>query len=175
MSFLSQNPSQRQVAVAVSFVVALLLLAGCAPTAVATNTLPPPSPTATTLPPSPTLAAPTLTPTPVASTPTQAASTPTAVSPSSTAVEVKLVEPPFKPPQSWIFEPMTVTVKVGTKITWTNTGAVLHTVDSDDNQTFKSGDLQPQATFTFTATTAGTFTYHCHYHPWMKGTLVVQP
>ncbi len=174
MSVLSQKAGQHLVVLA-PLATALLLLAGCAATTVTTNAHPSPIPAATLLPLKPTNAAPTLAPTLASSTPTLAPSLPSTASPLSTVVEIKIVEPPFKPPQSWTFEPMTVTVKLGTQITWTNTGAVLHTVDSDDNQTFKSGDLQPQATFSFTPTTAGTFPYHCHYHPWMKGALVVQP
>jgi plastocyanin len=152
------------------FAALAFVLAGCAasPTVIATPLRPSPVPTATAFPPTATSVPPTETPNKPAS-PQAAASAPVST------VGINIVEPPFKPPQSWTFEPMTVTVKVGTKITWINTGAVLHTVDSDDNQTFKSGDLQPQATFSFNATTAGTFVYHCHYHPWMKGALVVQP
>jgi plastocyanin len=68
-----------------------------------------------------------------------------------------------------------MTVPLGTTINWTNTGAVTHTVTVDDGASFDSGSLDPQSGFSFTATTAGTFTYHCSFHPWMTGTITVTP
>jgi plastocyanin len=109
--------------------------------------------------------------------PATAASTP-AAAPGQVArglVEVKSVEPAFKPAQSWTYDPVTVTVKAGTKITWTNTGAVLHTVTADDGHSFDSKDIAPRATWSFTPMASGTYTYHCSYHAWMKGTIIVQP
>ena len=90
-------------------------------------------------------------------------------------VAVSIVEPPLKPPPTWTYEPKVVTVMVGTKVSWTNHGAVVHTVSADDGKTFESGNMAAKATFSFTPTTAGTFLYHCEQHPWMKGTLIVQP
>jgi nitrite reductase (NO-forming) len=90
-------------------------------------------------------------------------------------VAVSIVEPPFKPPQEWQYDPVALTVNVGEAITWTNTGAVLHTVTADDGRTFDSGNLNPKATFTFTPRQAGSIAYHCTLHPWMKGIITVQP
>jgi plastocyanin len=89
--------------------------------------------------------------------------------------EISILEPPFKPPQTWAYEPTELTVKAGTPVTWINNGAVVHTVTADDGKTFNSGDMGPKASFSFTANSAGTFAYHCTYHPWMKGTVTVQP
>jgi len=91
----------------------------------------------------------------------------------SGAQEVNIVEPPFEPPQTWMFEPRQISVKVGSKLTWTNTGAVAHTATTDQGNAFDSGTIDPKATFAFTPTMAGTFAYHCTFHPWMKGTLTV--
>ncbi len=88
---------------------------------------------------------------------------------------VAVVEPPLQPPATWSYEPATVTVKLGTTVMWTNSGAVAHTVTADDGKTFDSGDIQPKAIFSFNASSVGSFTYHCAYHPWMKGTIIVQP
>ncbi len=71
--------------------------------------------------------------------------------------------------------PATTTVTKGTKVSWYNGDGVAHTVSSDDNATFSSGNLASGATFTYQANTAGTYTYHCNYHANMKGTLVVTP
>lgn len=88
---------------------------------------------------------------------------------------VSIVEPPFKPPPTWRYEPATLTVKVGTTVTWTNAGAVAHTATADDGKTFDSGLMRPKATFSITLKTAGTFAYHCTYHRWMKGTIIAVP
>jgi plastocyanin len=96
-----------------------------------------------------------------------------APAPAMTASEVKIVEPAFQPPQAWTYDPAQVNVKVGQTVTWTNSGAVAHTVTADDGTSFDSGTLAPGATFKFTPTTAGTFAYHCTFHPWMKATLSV--
>jgi plastocyanin len=89
--------------------------------------------------------------------------------------EVSIVEPPFRPPQSWAYEPSAMTVKVGRTVTWTNTGAVIHTVTADDRKTFNSGNIRPKASFSVTPSSPGTFAYHCVYHPWMRGAVTVQP
>jgi plastocyanin len=35
--------------------------------------------------------------------------------------------------------------------------------------------MNQNQSFSFTASTAGTFTYFCRFHPFMKATLVVSP
>jgi plastocyanin len=77
--------------------------------------------------------------------------------------------------QGWTYAPPKLTTTIGTTLTWTNTGAEDHTVTSDDRTTFDSRNLGPNATFSFTPTAAGTFAYHCAYHPWMNGTITVTP
>ena len=88
---------------------------------------------------------------------------------------VRVVEPPFRPPQTWTYEPSALTVKVGSTVTWTNSGAVIHTLTADDRKSFDSGMIRPKASFSLTPRSPGTFAYHCIYHPWMKGTLTVEP
>ncbi len=94
---------------------------------------------------------------------------------STAGLEVNIVEPSFRPAQEWTYTPKDVTVKVGTRVTWTNSGAVAHTVTADDGTTFDSGNLDPQAVFSFTPAAPGTVPYHCTFHPWMKGTITVSP
>ena len=114
---------------------------------------------------------------PKSNTPPPAPATPTVVLDytQSGSVEIGIVELAFQPPQSWHFDPAAVKVRLGAKVTWTNSGAVLHTVTADNGNTFNSGDMQAKATYGFTPTSAGTVTYHCVYHPWMTGTVIVQP
>ena len=87
--------------------------------------------------------------------------------------EVSIVEPTFRPPQEWNYAPNDVTAVVGATITWTNTGAVVHTVTADDGTSFDSGSLDPRTTFSFTPDVPGIFAYHCTFHPWMTGSLTV--
>ena len=89
------------------------------------------------------------------------------------ATTINIVEPPFQSPQRWTYDSHDIAVPLGTTVTWTNTGAVAHTVTADDGATFDSASLDPQGTFSFTTITPGTFTYHCAFHPWMTGTLTV--
>ena len=70
------------------------------------------------------------------------------------------------------FEPMVVITSVGSTVTWTNTGAVPHTVTSDV-ATFDSGILNSGGTFSMTFTAPGTYTYHCAIHPSMMAAIQV--
>jgi plastocyanin len=98
-----------------------------------------------------------------------------APAPATPSVEIDIVEPPFRPPLTWGYEPRMLTVRVGARLMWSNRGAVVHTVTADDGKTFDSGDMPAKATFGFIATVPGTIAYHCRQHPWMKGTIVVRP
>lgn len=72
------------------------------------------------------------------------------------------------------FSPATTTVKVGQKITWTNKDGFDHNVVAQTGATFKSKNFGQGGTFTFTPTKAGTITYICTIHPFMKGTITVR-
>lgn len=75
---------------------------------------------------------------------------------------------------NYAFSPATLTVKQGTKVTWTNKDSVNHTVTSDAGpDSFDSGFLSQDQSFSFTFTKAGTYTYFCSAHPYMRGTVVV--
>lgn len=74
---------------------------------------------------------------------------------------------------NFAFAPTTVTVPVGTQVTWTNKDEIGHNVVSED-KTIKSKVLDTNEKFSFTFTKPGTFTYLCTIHPRMKGTIVVQ-
>lgn len=73
------------------------------------------------------------------------------------------------------YGPDTVTVVLGTNSTvvWTNNDQAPHTVTADDNS-FNSGNMNPGDVFVYTFTTAGTYKYHCNYHSWMAGTVIVK-
>jgi plastocyanin len=71
------------------------------------------------------------------------------------------------------FDPNTVTLHLGGKVTWTNTDTQLHSVVSDDATSFNSGNISAAGTYTFTPPTNGTYNYHCGIHPAVKGTIYV--
>lgn len=74
---------------------------------------------------------------------------------------------------NFAFAPATLTVKVGTKVTWTNNDSATHTVTALQGA-FDSGDLPTGQSFSFTFTKAGTYNYHCAIHASMTATIVVQ-
>jgi plastocyanin len=73
------------------------------------------------------------------------------------------------------FDPDALTVKVGTKVTWTNADGFDHTATSDDDApaAFDTGELGTDAAGEFTFTEPGTYAYHCAIHDYMKGTVDV--
>jgi uncharacterized repeat protein (TIGR01451 family) len=127
-------------------------------------------------------AAPTLLPAPtVSGVATSVKATPTRVVPTATplpapagpaTVSVKIVQPGTSA-TTWGYSPSTITIHVGDTVTWTNVGAMAHTVTADDGS-FDSGSLNTGDTWSMTFQTAGTFTYYCTPHPWMKGTVIVK-
>ncbi|MGD9891037.1 MAG: plastocyanin/azurin family copper-binding protein [Dehalococcoidia bacterium] len=104
--------------------------------------------------------APTVTP---RATPTSA---PVAAPAASAASTARIVD--------FAFEPDTITVPAGTKVTWTHAGQAPHTVTAD-NKRFDSGRLTAGQSFDFTFDTPGTYAYKCEIHPGrMTGSVVVQ-
>ena len=139
------TPTRAKVWLCVLAACLLVLLAACGGTS--TPSAPGPTPTA----------APTATPT-TNPTPTP---TPTTAS-SGNSVSI----------MNFSFSPASLTVKVGTKVTWTNHDSVTHTVTADQgafNSTVPAG-----GSFSFTFSKAGTYAYHCMIHPFMMATIVVQ-
>ena len=134
---------------AVALLAVLLVLAGCGSTSATGGT----SPTATTAP----TTAPTTVPTPTSS----------GSGGAQAAVTISGVS-------TYKFSPDTMSVKVGTTVTWTNSTQAPHTVTSDsgDPDSF-NGSVDSGSTFTFTFTKPGTYKYHCNIHPYMTATITV--
>ena len=74
-----------------------------------------------------------------------------------------------------LFTPDSMTVPLGSTVSWLNIESVTHTVTSDsgDSTIFNSGNMVKGNEFTYTFTKAGTFPYHCNYHSGMKGKIIV--
>ncbi len=115
-----------------------------------------------------TIAAPT--PTTIAQTPTP---TPTVAQPTPTpapgSTQVVLITTNSN--GSFGFSPATLTIRIGTTVIWKNMSSTPHTITSDDGTTFDSGTIPAGGTFRHTFTIAGTFPYHCNYHPYMRATI----
>lgn len=73
------------------------------------------------------------------------------------------------------YSPDTLTVVIGVNntVTFVNQDSAPHTVTANDSS-FNSGNLNPGQSWTNTFTTPGTFGFHCIYHSWMKGTIIVK-
>jgi plastocyanin len=85
--------------------------------------------------------------------------------PSAAAAEVKI--------DNFVFGPQTITVSVGSTVTWTNKDDIPHTSVSTDG-VFKSKVLDTDEQFSYTFTKPGTYPYYCTIHPKMTGKVVVQ-
>lgn len=94
---------------------------------------------------------------------------------SSNAVHVSIAQGSATNTTSPGFTPSVITVVIGINntVVWTNDDSFPHTVTANDGL-FSSGNLNPSDTFSWTFTAAGTYSYHCSYHPWMNGTVIVK-
>lgn len=77
--------------------------------------------------------------------------------------------------ENMAFKQNNISVKKGTTVTWTNKDDVQHNINPDQpSDSFKGSELLNKGeTYSFTFDTAGTYTYHCTPHPFMKGTITV--
>jgi plastocyanin len=74
---------------------------------------------------------------------------------------------------NFVFGPETLTVSVGTTVTWINQDDIPHTVVAND-KSFKSKVLDSDERFSFTFTKAGEYGYFCSLHPHMTGKVIVK-
>ena len=68
------------------------------------------------------------------------------------------------------FTPSDLKVEKGTTVIWTNKDSVVHNVTSTN---FKSSNLNPGESFTYTFSDSGEFDYSCSLHPQMTGKITV--
>jgi plastocyanin len=87
------------------------------------------------------------------------------------------------------YKPGNVTVKKGTKVVWTNTSGMVHTVTrctkpqcngrnggTGKDKKFGSGNIANKKSYAFTFKTAGTYRYFCKAHGYaaMRGVITVK-
>lgn len=76
--------------------------------------------------------------------------------------------------KNFAFSPATTKVKVGTTVTWTNQDTDPHTVTSaGSGGPLHSAALNTHATYSYTFTKPGTYSYLCTVHPFMTATVEV--
>ena len=125
------------------------------------------------VPPVPTLPPPTPTPPTPAPAPTTPPAPPTPAPAPPTPTPPPAVQGPY---DIWIpgntFNPITLTVPVGTNVTWTNKDGNPHTVTSN-NGLFDSFLAFGQS-FIYTFTERGSFSYYCKPHDEMSGKVIVE-
>jgi plastocyanin len=81
------------------------------------------------------------------------------------------------------YKPKDAKVAMGGEILWTNIGRTRHSATGDGNDPcctdgpalWKSGAMDPGATFSFVFAAAGTYTYHCTEHTFMTARIKVAP
>ena len=76
--------------------------------------------------------------------------------------------------KDFAFNPQTITVRAGEKVTWINRDEEPHTVVSVEKQFKKSTALDTDQEFTITAGAPGTYSYFCSVHPKMTGIIIVE-
>ena len=71
------------------------------------------------------------------------------------------------------FSRPTLTVPVGTTVTWLNRDEDVHTVVST-TQAFRSAGLETDETYSYTFAKPGVYEYFCTLHPLMTGKVIVK-
>ncbi len=124
---------------------------------------------------------------PNATSTTTSQTAPAVTCPSSACVNVTIPSGAGSPPPNYSggkttygYLPDVITVVIGKNNTvlWINNDVAPHTVTSDTAGIFDSGMTGPLTsqggTYQFTFTSPGTYTYHCSFHAWMQGTVIVK-
>lgn len=75
---------------------------------------------------------------------------------------------------NFTFNPVEITIKPGTTVTWENGDDIPHSV-VEDNAKFRSKALDSGDKFSMTFKDAGEISYFCGLHPHMKGKIIVKP
>jgi amicyanin len=77
--------------------------------------------------------------------------------------------------KNYMFMPMSIKVKVGSTVTWTNEDSVHHNVVATTaSADAPNGPLIGQGqTYSFKFTKAGTYSLYCQVHPYMHSTVIV--
>jgi plastocyanin len=94
---------------------------------------------------------------------------------SSSAAKAKPVAAKLVKIANYKYAPASIEVKKGATVSFTNSDSTPHTATSKAKGVFDSGDVTSGKPKKVTFTKAGTFAYYCVYHPYMAGTVKVDP
>ncbi|MEB3103997.1 plastocyanin/azurin family copper-binding protein [Ferviditalea candida] len=77
---------------------------------------------------------------------------------------------------NFTFSPDTITVTAGTKVIWINDEGSAHSIvgDTFDSRNEKKDGFIKGESFSYTFAQPGTYKYHCSFHPFMTGTVIVK-
>lgn len=81
--------------------------------------------------------------------------------------------------EGFAFSPEEITIKKGTKVTWTNKDAAAHQIAANPHPLhtslpeLTSPILAQRESYSFIFQKTGTIGYHCHLHPSMRGTITI--
>lgn len=98
---------------------------------------------------------------------TSSHATPTPAAGASTAASANVGISAYK------FVPSTISVKRGGSVTFSNRDPTAHTATADTGSSFDTGTLQQGQSKKVTFETSGTFPYHCVFHAFMTGSVIV--
>lgn len=76
--------------------------------------------------------------------------------------------------RDFAFPQATLEIAAGTTVVWINDDDVPHTVTADDGPSFDSGPLPRSQRWSIRFDRAGSFSFHCEPHPFMRGAVVVR-
>ncbi|MCL6500548.1 MAG: cupredoxin domain-containing protein [Candidatus Pacearchaeota archaeon] len=81
--------------------------------------------------------------------------------------------------KNFTFNPQELRVNAGTKVTWINEGTHIHRITNNQlDDTLMGGlfdiSIKPGEQVSYVFNKPGTYPYHCHLHPNMKGTVIVE-
>lgn len=77
--------------------------------------------------------------------------------------------------KNFAFNPEKLTIKKGTKVTWTNQDSARHDITPDQpSENFKASELLAKGeSYSFTFNAVGNYSYKCSPHPYMKAMIEV--
>ncbi len=75
--------------------------------------------------------------------------------------------------EGFAYKPAEISIAAGSTITWQNKDSVIHTV-TDRGNSFDSGNLARDETYSHTFEEKGAFEYYCIPHPYMQGKIIVE-
>lgn len=71
------------------------------------------------------------------------------------------------------FDPPLLYMQAGSRVTWTNSDSIAHSIVADDGISFISGTINPGNSYSTGFLAPGVFAYHCGIHPAVKGVVNV--